>query len=181
MTRGRVEIVSTAELTARARELSQIPADEGHDLREQTALVVWQLAGEYFGAAVHLVREVIADPVVTALPMAPPIVAGVINVRGDILTVVNLDRALDLPESQRASRFAIVVHDHDIRAAMLVDQVDGVEWFTAQREPVIATVAAEHARFLGGAYRSGTRMVTEINVTAVLAHPQLQPPGDGPA
>lgn len=181
MTRSRVEIVSAEELTARARELSQIPEDDQHTLREQAGLVVWQLAGEYFGAAVDLVREVIAGPVVTSVPMAPPVVAGVINVRGDILTVMNLDRALNLPESQRSNRFAIVVHDHDIRAAMLVDEVEGVEWFSAQREPVIATVAAEHARFLAGAYRSSARLVTEINVTAVLAHPQLQPPGDGPA
>lgn len=181
MTRGRVEIVPPAELAARARELSQVLADDDHDLREQTALVVWQLAGEYFGAGVGLVREILADPVVTALPMAPPVVAGVINLRGDILTVLNLERALELPESQRSSRFAIVVHDRDIRAAMLVDQVDGVEWFTAPREPVIATVPAEHARFLAGAFRSSTRLVTEINVTAVLSHPQLKPPGDGTA
>jgi len=180
MNARRIEIVSDDVLKARALELSQ--AAESEDAQGQlTQLVVLLVSGEYFGIAVDMVREVVKEPMVTALPLAPAIVAGVTNLRGEILAILNLEPLLGLPAAGLASRAAVVVEDGHVRAALLVDRVDGVDWFPSAREPLLATVPADSARFLTGAYRSGRALVTEINVSAVLTHPDLQPAGDGPA
>ncbi len=87
---------------------------------------------------------------------------------------------LGLP-SDGSARFAVVVRRDDLSAAFLADHVEDVEWFaTAGREPVLPTVPADAARLLLGAYRSGGRLITELNVDEVLNHPDLRSLRDGP-
>lgn len=58
----------------------------------------FKLGGEWFGVEAGFVLEVLRTPGLSPIPLAPEPVAGLMNLRGQVLTVLNLRRRLGLPE-----------------------------------------------------------------------------------
>jgi purine-binding chemotaxis protein CheW len=118
-----------------------------------------------FGCAIDDVREIIPNRRATRLPGAPPSVQGLINLRGMIVTVVDLALSLggDRPASLEGS---IVLVDHGTRVAGLaVDQVLDVQMVAP--EDVAGTV-----REPNGAIRSmgrlGETVVILLDITSLV-------------
>jgi len=86
-----------AILRARARALSW---EERKDVgpKEFLEIIQFRLAGETYGIASAFVREVYPLKDITPLPGTPPFVLGIINVRGQILSVVDLKVFFNLPQ-----------------------------------------------------------------------------------
>lgn len=87
----------------------------------------FQLDGALFGVEVDKVQEVIREQVMTPAPLAPEIVTGLINLRGQIVTAIDLRRRLrrpPLPEGLRPMN--VVVRWEDGAVAMLVDEIGDV-------------------------------------------------------
>jgi purine-binding chemotaxis protein CheW len=61
------------------------------------------LKGAYFGIDVQHVQEVIRPQAMTRVPLAPPDICGLINLRGQIITVIDLQRRLEMNEPQTQS------------------------------------------------------------------------------
>ncbi len=81
----------------------------------------------YFGVDATAVREVLVDQHVTHVPLAPPVVPGVINLRGDIVTTVDLRRRLELTPREDGAKSAHVVIVVDAEAvSFLVDEIGEV-------------------------------------------------------
>ena len=180
MSAGRTEPVPVEELKARALELGRVPVADDEARGHQVGLVILRLGQEWYGISAALIQEVVSAPLVTPLPLTPPLVAGAMNLRGEILGVLDLATLLGLPPSGQPQRLAVVARCDNVSAALLADGVEDVQWFArAKREPVLPTVSAAGARFLLGAYRPGTRLITELNIDEVLNHPQLRPLRDG--
>jgi len=72
-------------------------------------LCTFHLDNYWFGVAVEKVQEVVSAPPVTPVPLAPCGVAGLVNLRGQIVTVMDLRRRLGLPERRPAAPLTIVV------------------------------------------------------------------------
>ena len=80
-----------------------------------------------FGVAVEKVQEVIRYQEMTRVPLAPPVVKGLINLRGQIVTAIDLRRRLDLHERAMADLPMNVVVRHDDGAvSLLVDEIGDV-------------------------------------------------------
>jgi purine-binding chemotaxis protein CheW len=77
------------------------------------------------GIAIDDVLEVVRDPVVTPVPLAPTSVAGMLNLRGRILAAVDARQRLDLPRHDRAP-VSIVIRSGDETVSLLVDHEDEV-------------------------------------------------------
>ena len=66
-------------------------------------LVVFSLGAEEYGLPITAVQEIIRYQEMTRVPLAPPVVRGLINLRGQIVTAIDLRRRLemkDLPADQ---------------------------------------------------------------------------------
>ncbi|MFT3927004.1 MAG: chemotaxis protein CheW [Myxococcales bacterium] len=72
-------------------------------------LCTFQIAGQLFGVDVAHVQEVIQDQATTRIPLAPSAVAGLINLRGQIVPVLDLRHCLALPRASAALGGANVV------------------------------------------------------------------------
>lgn len=169
-------IIPAGELAARALDLSREPARERSASSLETGLVVLRLGREWYGVPAGLVQEVAGSPEITPVPMTPPFVAGVLNLRGELVGVLDLAVLFGLPAAAGAAarRPAVVVRLQGLTAALLADAVLEVEWFAAaDREPVLPTLPAEAAGFLAGVMRDGGRLVMELNIEKILAHPPL--------
>ena len=85
------------------------------------------LDGHMFGVQVEQVREVILYQEMTRVPLLPPVIRGLINLRGQIITAIDLRRRLgmpDLPENRLPMN--VVVRTEDGATSLLVDQIGDV-------------------------------------------------------
>jgi purine-binding chemotaxis protein CheW len=93
---------------------------------EQTALVpiaVFGLGGEYFGLDLNIVREFIKIGKITSIPCCPHHIIGNMNLRGEILTLIDLRQQLKIPDNQKHHPQAVVVDVDDTVAGIVVDAV----------------------------------------------------------
>ena len=72
-------------------------------------LITFELAGQIFGIDIMSIREIRAWTPVTKLPRVPAHVAGVVNLRGTVLPVVDLAARLGWAPTEATSRHAIIV------------------------------------------------------------------------
>lgn len=90
-------------------------------------LVTFQMANEDFGIPVSQVRDIIKIPEITEVPNTPDFFEGVVNLRGDIVSVINMGRRCGLKGSPRdeLSRI-IVISMNDVTLGLEVDSVTEV-------------------------------------------------------
>lgn len=83
--------------------------------------------GLYFGVDVQQVQEIIRYQEMTRVPLAPPIVSGLINLRGQIVTALDLRRRLEMearPDAQLPVN--VVIKTSDGVVSLLVDEIGDV-------------------------------------------------------
>lgn len=113
-----------AEILARPR----LPEGEARAVDEpQVKLVVFTLGEQWFAFHGEAIREVLADSEVYFLPGCPPSMEGVINVRGDIESVIRLGAVLGLPavDTPATSR-VLLARTGTMRSGLRVDRVEDV-------------------------------------------------------
>ena len=127
--------------------------------------------GKYlFGVEVSLVQEIVRLQHMTPVPLAPNQVAGLINLRGEVLTAIDLRTRLRLPPTDTdRERVNVVVRVDDEPVSLLVDEIAGVlEVSQVPFEQTPSTVD-EHVRdLLLGAYTLPDRLLLALNAQHVL-------------
>jgi purine-binding chemotaxis protein CheW len=93
----------------------------------------------YFGIDVLNVQEVLRQQEMTPVPLSPPVIQGLINLRGQIVTAVDMRARLELPAREdAASAMNIVVRTPDGAVSLLVDEIGDVleaDLATFERSP----------------------------------------------
>lgn len=116
------------------------------------------------------IQEVIRLGPLTPVRHAPQSVAGIVNLRGKIVTVIDLGLRLGLPANVRSPASRIfIMEDGNEFIGLLVDRVDEVvEADPTQLQPPPANLSSGQSHFLKGVCRAGNRVVTLLDAAAVL-------------
>jgi purine-binding chemotaxis protein CheW len=94
---------------------------------EERQYCTFFLDGYYFGIDVRKVQEVIRFQEMTRVPLAPPAIHGLINLRGQIVMALDLRRRLELPDRPTDDRpVNVVVNTDDGVVSLLVDEIGDV-------------------------------------------------------
>src|SRR5271166_3889267 len=94
---------------------------------EQQVLVTLTVADQLCGVPVLAVRDILGEQTITRIPLAPPEIAGSLNLRGRIVTAIDLRRRLQLPPPPAGTKLMSVVAEQSGELyALLVDQVSEV-------------------------------------------------------
>jgi purine-binding chemotaxis protein CheW len=126
---------------------------EEQSATQQIPLAVVGLSGEYFGVELDAVREFTDLRRVTPVPCCPNYVVGDMNLRGDILTVVDVRHALQMPVLEGAPTAKVmVVPLGDALVGVLVDQVFDV----FSLDPSALTTLPSATRSINDTYLKGT-------------------------
>jgi purine-binding chemotaxis protein CheW len=135
------------------------------------------LDGMTFGVQVSQVQEAIRHQEMTPVPMAPDVVGGLLNLRGQIVTAVDLRRRLGLAERPSDQRpMNVVVRTSEGAVSLLVDQIgDVVEMGDAELESVPDTTDPVLRSNLIGACQLPAGLVLVLDTTQVLAPPEPLP------
>ena len=117
--------------------------------------------GALFGVDVREVQEVIRYQPMTRVPLAHPVVRGLINLRGQIVTAVDLRRRLGLPD-RADDRFPVnvVVRRDDGPVSLLVDEIDDVVEIDGEAvEPPPQTVRSYGRELIAGVHQLDDRLL----------------------
>ena len=137
---------------------------------EVQGLVSIRVGPQLFGVPVLEVRDVINQTTIDLVPLAPAEVAGLLNLRGRIVTAVDMRRRLGLPARAPDEAFMCVIVEHAGELyALLVDDVGDVLWLSTDVfEPVPVTLAPAWGDLCSGLYRLEDDLLLPLAISEVL-------------
>ena len=137
-----------------------------------TVLCTFVVGDLLLGLPVHQVSEVVLGGDVTEVPLAPPAVLGLLNLRGRILPAVDLRVPLGLPPGPgHADRTHVVVTGAGEPVSLVVDAAsDVVDLADADLDEVPDTVSPAIRRLLTAAYQAPAGLLLVLDPALVLAH-----------
>ena len=123
-----------------------------------------------FGIDVAKVQEVVSGAEVTPVPLAPPIVRGLINLRGQIVTAIDLRRCLQLPERPDPQPFVnMIVYADDGCVSLLVDRAGDVLSVEADEfEYPPATLEGRSRELIYGAFKLNGKLLLVLDTDKVV-------------
>lgn len=136
-------------------------------------LVSLHLDDQLVGIPVRQVQDILGPQKITRVPRATPEIAGVLNLRGRIVTAVDLRTRLGMPPApDRNQQMSIVVEHHQELYSLLIDQVGEVLNAPASRfESDASALSAEWRDMSTGVFRLDERLLVVLDVGRVLDLP----------
>jgi purine-binding chemotaxis protein CheW len=145
-------------------------AELGAAAETMAVLVTLSVAGQLCGLPVQGVRDVLGPQSITRIPLALPEIAGSLNLRGKIVTAIDLRRRLGLPPANAGAPCMSIVTEQGAELyALLVDQVTEVLMLPAsgiERVPPNLPPAWRH--FSTGVHRLADRLMIVLDLSRVL-------------
>lgn len=137
-------------------------------MNKEEQLVIFQLHDQQYALPIQETQEIIRMTAITQVPNTRHYVEGIINLRGSIVPVINLNKRLGLPvnDYNEATRIIVVEHGGQ-KVGMIVDNVLEVGRFTEdEMEP--PAVAGDNVDYLKGVVKKGDRLWLLLNLAKVL-------------
>ncbi len=159
-------------LKRRAASLAQSPDEEVS--AESTGLLKFRLGQEWYAVPIAMVREIHNEYVVTRIPRVPDYILGVINVRGEILSVTDLGSLIRVPSRSVLDidgelPSAIIVADEECVSALVVDEIgDIVDVAQEAIEPPLSTLDKSQAEYMSGSVFIDDLLIGVVNIEKIL-------------
>ncbi|EMG36558.1 CheW protein [Desulfocurvibacter africanus PCS] len=133
---------------------------------ELLQLVTFSIAEEEFGVEILLVKEIIRPMSVTKVPNAPAFVEGVINLRGQVIPIIDLRKRFGLAASKLGKDTRIIVVEMSrMRVGFVVDAVSEVLRISAGTvEPPPAMIAGVESEFIKGVGKLDSRLLILLDL-----------------
>jgi purine-binding chemotaxis protein CheW len=136
----------------------------------ETRYLSFTLGDEDFAVPLLNVREVIGVPECTKLPFTPDYVLGIMNIRGQVITVIDLRKRLGVRLGDLTQESAVVVCEFDgVRVGVLVDSVNQVLNPKAEEihdKPEVEKSQRSH--YIEKLYRRDRHIVSFLDVSKIL-------------
>jgi purine-binding chemotaxis protein CheW len=131
-------------------------------------VVEFVLGPEHYGIESSRIREIYPLHEFTALPCTPAFVLGLVNVRGQILSIINIKKLFDLPEKGLTDlNKVIIVRNHHMELGILADAILGVRSIALEDlRPSLPTLTGIRAEYLKGITKDS---LVVLDVEKVLA------------
>ena len=136
-----------------------------------TRMVTFTLDGRLYGVDVDAVQEVLRGQTRTRIPLAPGTLAGLINLRGQVLSAIDLRVQLELPARESETEpMLVVIRVAGEPVALLVDTIGSVVDVDAdQFEPPPDTLSGSSRELLLGAYKLEDQLLLALDVDRAVA------------
>jgi len=136
----------------------------------QNQYVSFLVEHQLLGVPVNVVQEVLNPQSIAPTPRAKPEIAGLLNLRGQIVTAVDLRKRLRLaPRNDGQPSMNVVVRNLEESYSLLVDEVgDVINVSTETMQPPPQTLDAHWKSLISGVFRLEDRLFIILNVPALL-------------
>ena len=137
-------------------------------MSNQTAprrFATFTVSGMYFGIDVLNVQEVLRRETMTRIPLAPDVIAGLINLRGEIVPAIDMRRRLGLPvPDESANPMNVVARTQDGPVSLLVDEIgDVLDLDAAAFEPAPENLNPHARELIRGIFQLKDRLMLVLD------------------
>ena len=134
-------------------------------------LVVFTIGDEEFGVDISQVREIVRLVQITYLPKAPVFIEGVVNLRGQVLAVIDLSKRLGVSSKERGETTRIIVVEvGENTVGMIVDSVSEVLRLSSENveevPSLVDTEVPEH--YIRGVGKLKDRLLVLLDLNKIL-------------
>lgn len=140
-------------------------------------LVVFSIGKEEFGVDIAQVREIVRLIAITPLPKSPAFIEGVVNLRGQVVAVIDLAKRLNIPCAEQGDATRIIVVEFEgLTTGMIVDSVSEVLRMSSENveeiPSVIETEVQEH--FISGVGKLKDRLLVLLDLKKILTSEEIR-------
>ena len=145
-----------------------------HDVASANAIdhdfVTMRLDGQLFGISVMAVQDVLRKLTVSPVPLSPNVIAGSLNIRGRIVTAMDMRTRLHMGENETPENIMyVVVEYHSELYALMVDSVgDVLNLPLAQFEKPPANLDPNWAAVASGVFKLDNELLVVLDVASVI-------------
>lgn len=161
-------------MSAISSEVSKFKKRRAGDAGEEHPVdfLTLRIEDQLFGIPVLQVQDVLRQQKVTRVPLASPEVAGALNLRGRIVTAINVRRRLGLPDLPEGTQtMAVVVEFEGELYSLIIDKVgDVLGLFERGLEPVPGTLNPTWREIATGIHRLDGQLLIVMDVARLLQH-----------
>lgn len=177
--KNKIEEIDPTKIIEEMREeywrgLSEPEAAEEAD---RVQVLVAEVGGEKFGLDTAYCRTIIKAGTYTRVPRMPEFFLGVVNLRGEIISVIDFASFLRLPEKELGPKARLLVVEHESgRLAFRVSRVFGIEWVPLSRiqEPQTMSTSLKTEYVKGHISPVGDEgWITYLDLAKILSGPEL--------
>lgn len=138
--------------------------------KEEMQVVAFRLDAEEYAVDILSVHEINKMLAITRVPRAPKYIQGVVNLRGNVIPVINLHQRFKLGEFRQTDDSRIIIFRHgDVPAAILVDQVSEVLGIkTADIKKASQVYSSLDSELIQGVVHIGGRLLILLNLGKLL-------------
>lgn len=151
--------------------------DKVEAVEESKQIVIFKLGDEEFGVDILQVREIEKlDQQITRVPKSPAFVEGVINLRGEIVPIVDLRKRFGLVVRQTGNEARVIIVDiSDGQVGMVVDAVvEVIRLNVSAIENAPSITRGVDAYFLSGVAKINERLIILINLERALSPEEMK-------
>lgn len=147
--------------------------NEGMEEKEENQYVIFRIEDQNYGIEIEHVHEIdrLKEVTVCPVPKAPEYVEGIINLRGEVVPVIDLRKKLELPvkETSRETRILIVKIENKT-IGLIVDMVSTV--VNVDTDEITATpeeIKDVNTRYFSGIVKINNKLILLLNINEVLS------------
>lgn len=157
-------------LRDRAQSLArETVTEEANDLM---GILLFRLDEEWYSVSVDDVREIYQEYVVTSVPCTPDFIQGVVNIRGEIISVTDVAMLMRLGSVvpvENENPPAIVIQNDICATAMVVDEIGDITEIPLDGvEPPLSVMDKSQAEFVAGSVYVNDRLIGLVSVDRIL-------------
>ncbi|MEK6728072.1 MAG: chemotaxis protein CheW [Candidatus Omnitrophota bacterium] len=153
---------------------------ERQEPKEETRqFIIFRISSEWYALEIIKVRGITKIDKITYLPSAPGYISGIVNLRGNILSVTDLKTIFGLAQEELTEKSRLIVIEFGpLETGLLVDEVACVADVAVTRiDPTLTTLPPEKAGYIEGEFKLEDRLVGILKVEKILAKIEPQVAG----
>ncbi len=137
-------------------------------MNNEEQLVIFELNSQHYALPIQETQEIIRMTNITRVPNTSHYIEGIINLRGRIVPVINLNKRLNLPFKEYNDDTRVIVVEHNgQQVGMIVDNVQEVGKLSGEEiEP--PSVAGEDVGYLKGVVKKGENLWLLLNLDEII-------------
>lgn len=137
-------------------------------------IIIFRVSNEEFGVAIAAVQEIIKLGTITHIPDAPSFIKGLINVRGDIVPVIDIKTRFLLPANEDVAKHIVISKQEGNLFGLIVDEV--IEVLRIKESEIKSTpqlMTSIEKEYLSGVVTYEGRLIIILNLKKILAETEL--------
>ena len=130
----------------------------------------FDLGEEHYAVKLLLVREVIPVPETTPIPKSPSYFLGIMNLRGHVISIVDLRKKLAISPKENNTESAVIIVDvNDVQIGVIVDSINRVLSVTEKTISNVPEINTQvNAKYIEGVHRQEDKLTVLLDISSAL-------------